>query len=222
MAPSRPMSPQELFELIQRYASQPVTTVCRLHLAEPGTPCPDSKYFCGNESQKPAINFDAVKEHYCREHSLGNPLSSVEAVLCKDDVFLFVEIKSWQNFERYQIKATDSPEEIKRKTEEKALEFNLKGKIDDSMTICRDIARDKTRDKDALDGMRLIYVLLTDVATVVDPMLKFRARMGLLSYTATNVTYYTSASMKALEQVKKSVTVRYKYCQNFDRFFDSL
>lgn len=210
------MSPQQLFELIQQYATPLVSTVCRLHLAEPRTPCPDSKYFCGNESQEPVINFDVVKEYYCHNQSFGDPLSSVDAVLCKNEVFLFVEIKSWQNFERYQIKKTDSADQIERKVKKKVAEFNLKGKIEDSMAICRGIAQDEQ----AFDGMRLIYVLLTDVATVADPMLKFRARMGLLSYTATNVTYYTSASLQALKQM--NMPVRYKHCQDFDRFLDSL
>lgn len=64
-----------LYQRLKHYASLQKTTVCMLHEAEPGTPCPQSRVFCGTESRNPAINFDAVKEHYCAQNRISSMAS---------------------------------------------------------------------------------------------------------------------------------------------------
>ena len=112
----KPLS-YRLFQRLKHYASLQTTTVCMLHEAESGRPCPQSRVFCGTESRNPVINFDAVKECYCAKNRISS-MASVDAVLHKSDIFLLVEIKSWKNFEKYQIKPTDSEAVRKQKIEE--------------------------------------------------------------------------------------------------------
>lgn len=143
-------------------------------------------------------------------------MASVDAVMHKNDLFLFVEIKSWKNFELHQIKPTDSEAVRKQKIEEKAKKFKLKKKVESSMTICCEVSKDKH----LFDKMRVLYVLMTDIDTIVDPMDRFRARLGSLSYKAVNMLHFNDASMAELKTV--GMEVRYVYCRQFDKFFASL
>lgn len=206
---------QRLCLRLMRYASLTPTSVCMLHEAEPKTPCPQSKYFCGMESSILAINFDAVKERYCTQNHLSS-LSSVDAVMHNRDLLLFVEIKSWKNFEQYQIKPTDSEADRRRKIEEKAKKFKLKKKVEESMTICCDVAKDKN----LFDNLRVLYVLMTDIDTVVDPLDRFRARLGTLSYKAVNMLHFNDTSVAELKKV--GMSARYVYCRQFDDFYKGL
>lgn len=184
-------------------------------MAEPGRPCPQSKFFCGTESKLHAINFDAVKERYCSHKQLSS-LSSVDAVMHKSDLFLFVEIKSWRNFEQYFIEPADSEAERRRKIEEKAKKFKLKKKVEESMTICCDVFKDEH----LFDDMPVLYVLLTDIDTVVDPLDRFRARLGTLSYKAVNMLNFNDASVAELKKV--GMGARYVCCREFDNFYAGL
>lgn len=210
----KPLS-YRLFQHLKHYASLQTTTVCMLHEAEPGSPCPQSRVFCGAESCNSAINFDAVKEYYCAQNRISS-MASVDAVMYKSDLFLFVEIKSWKNFEQYKIKPTDSEAVRKQKIEEKAKKFKLKKKVEESMTICTNLSKDKH----LFDKMRVLYVLMTDIDTVVDPLDRFRARLGSLSYKAVNMLHFNDASMAELKTV--GMDARYVFCRQFDKFYAEL
>ena len=143
-------------------------------------------------------------------------LSSVDAVMYKKDLFLFVEIKSWKNFEQYQIKPTDSEADRRSKIEEKAKKFKLKKKVEESMTICCGV----TKDMHLFDNLRVMYVLMTDIDTVVDPLDRFRARLGTLSYKAVNMLHFNDASIAELKKV--GMSARYVYCRRFDDLYAGL
>ena len=204
-----------LYQRLKHYATLQPTTVCMLHKAEPGKPCPQSIYFCGSESVNHAINFDAVKEHYCTQKKIHS-LSSVDAVMQKNGLLMFVEIKSWRNFEQYQIKATDSEDLRKKKIKEKAKKFNLKKKVEESMTICCEVSQDKR----LFEKMPVMYVLMTDIDTIVDPLDRFRARLGSLSYKAVNMLHFNDASMSELKKIR--MNSRYVYCKKFDEFYANI
>lgn len=204
-----------LYQRLKHYAALQPSTVCMLHKAEPDTPCPQSRVFCGTKSKYEAINFDAVKERYCVQKQISS-LASVDAVMYKSDLFLFVEIKSWKNFEKYHIKSTDSETVRKHKIEQKAKKFKLKKKVEESMIICSGVSKDCH----LFDKMRVLYVLMTDIDTVVDPMDRFRARLGTLSYKSVNMLHFNDASMSELRAV--GMDARYVYCRKFDEFYSGL
>ena len=210
----KPLS-YRLYQRLKHYASLQPTTVCMLHEAESAIPCPRSGVFCGTESRIPVINFDAVKEHYCAQNRISS-MASVDAVMHKNDLFLFVEIKSWKNFEQYQIKPTDNAVVRKQKIEEKAKKFKLKKKVEASMVICNEMSKEKH----LFDNKRVLYVLMTDIDTVIDPMDRFRARLGLLSYKAVNMLHFNDASVAELKTV--GIDARYVYCRKFDEFYAGL
>ena len=204
-----------LYEQVGKYASLSPTTICWLHEAEPKKPCPTSSFYCGAESKIPALNFDAVKEAFCNKTKTSS-VPSVDAVLYKENRFLFVEIKSWQNFERYQIKSGDSPATIQRKIADKATGFKLKPKVEKSMEICRSIAKDEH----LFEKMPVTYVLVTDVDTVADPLARFKSRLRALAYKSVFIPLFSSASIAQLSTV--GMDVRYVFCRKFDNFYDSL
>ena len=204
-----------LFESLRRYASLTHTSICQLHEAENRIPCPRSSFFCGAESKIPALNFDAVKDVYCNNARIS-PWPSVDGVLYKDERFLFVEIKSWRNFERYQIKPGDSPSEIQKKIVDKAKGFKLKPKVEKSMEICKKISKDEH----LFDKMPVTYILVTDVDTVLDPLARFKSRLRALAYKSVYIPLFSSASTSQLSTV--GMDVRYVFCQRFDEFYDTL
>ena len=205
----------KLFVRVGKYASLSPTTICWLHEAEPKKPCPTTASYCGAESKIPALNFDAVKETYCNKTKTPS-VPSVDAVLYKGNRFLFVEIKSWQNFERYQIKSGDSQSTIQHKVTQKAAGFKLKPKVEMSMEICKSISKDYH----LFEKMPVTYVLVTDVDTIVDPLVRFRSRLRALAYKSVFIPLYSSASMAQLLTV--GMDVRYVFCRKFDNFYDSL
>ncbi len=205
-----------LYERVGRYASLSPTSICRLHEAVPRTPCPSSPHFCGKESTYFVYNFDAVKEYYCKKNKTVEVLPSVDAVLYKDKRFLFVEIKSWQNFERFHIKSSDSEAVIEHKIQKKAKSFKLKAKVDNSIEICKAISNDQY----LFTKIPATYVLVTDVDTVSDPLVRFRARLGALGYKSVYIPLYNNASLLQLATV--GMDVRYVFCRQFDNFIDSL
>ena len=210
----RPLS-FRLYHRLKHYASLRSTSLCILHEAETDKPCPQSLYFCGTESKISAINFDAVKDHYCKQNKTSS-LSSVDAVMYKNDLFLFVEIKSWRSFERYQMKPTESEADRKKEIENQAKKFKLKKKVEESMIICCGVSKDKQ----LFNKMHVLYVLLTDIDTVIDPMDRFRARLGYLSYKSVNLLHFNDASMVELKTV--GMDTRYVCCKQFDTFYAGL
>lgn len=207
---------KRLYDIVCSYISTKATSICRLHNAFPRTPCPLSPSFCGVESIIPVINFDEVKDTFCHRNREHRQLKSVDAVTYKKDIFLFVEIKSWQNFEDHQILRNDSPEVIRQKITRKASDFNLKRKIDDSMVICKEL----TKCNKLFNKVPVIYVLVTDVNDVVDPLARLRGWLNVLAYNSKNIPYYRQASEHELNTI--NMPTRYQPCRGFDKFYDSL
>lgn len=204
-----------LYEQVGKYASLSPTTICRLHEAEPKKPCPSSAFFCGTESKIPALNFDAAKEVFCNKTKTPS-VPSVDAVLYKANRFLFLEIKSWQNFERFQIKPGDNQATILQKISDKASGFKLKPKVEKSMEICKRISKDEH----LFEKMLVTYVLVTDVDTVADPLARFRGRLRALAYKSVFIPLFNSASLTQLSTV--GMDVRYVFCRKFDNFYENL
>lgn len=210
------MKAVELFDLLQQYSTKPLTTLCRLHFSEPRIPCPKSKFFCGKESVTDVLDFDDVKDKFCREENIHPTWKSVDAVLSKEDIFVFVEIKSWRNFESFHLDDADSEEDRNAKVTAQAQGFKLKEKIDCSMMICQGLAKDEK----LFGPIPTMYVLVTDVETVLNPLVRLRAQLGVLAYKAVNIPLYTNATMAELNAL--GMNVRYKNCREFDAFIDSL
>lgn len=204
-----------LYEQVGKYASLSPTTICWLHEAEPKKPCPTSSFFCGAGSKIPALNFDAVKDAFCNKTKTPS-VPSVDAVLYKENRFIFVEIKSWQNFERHHIKYSDSQTTIQQKIADKAIGFKLKPKVEKSMEICKKI----TKDEHLFEKIPVTYVLVTDVDTVTDPMRRFKSRLSVLAYKSVYIPLYNKAVGTQIATIE--MDVRYVFCRKFDEFYDKL
>lgn len=208
-------SARRLYDALSLYLQAASTSLCMLHNAEPRRPCPHSSHFCGNESKVPVLNFDAVKNEFCRERG-NRQFKSVDAVTFKGSQFLFIEIKSWQNFEANHIKKGESPSVVKQKIERQASDFNLKKKVEDSIKICTDL----TKCSKLFSKFPVLYVLVTDVNDVVDPLARLKGWLDVLSYNSVRIPDYKRATEKELHLT--GMTTRYQPCRDFDRFFDSL
>lgn len=204
-----------LYDALSLFVQIESTSLCMLHNAAPRIPCPHSTHFCGNESKVPVLNFDAVKDEFCRRRG-NRQLKSVDAVTYKGGQFLFIEIKSWQNFEANQIKKRDSPAVVQQKIERQASDFKLKEKVVDSIKICTDL----TKCSKLFGKFPVMYVLVTDVNDIVDPLARLKGWLNVLSYNSVRIPDFKRATEKELHST--GMITRYQPCREFDVFFDSL
>lgn len=206
---------RRLYGALSFYVQAASTSLCMLHKAEPRIPCPHSLHFCGNASKVPVLDFDAVKDEFCRGRG-NRQLKSVDAVTYKGGQFLFIEIKSWQNFEANQIKKNDPPAVVQQKIERQANDFNLKKKVEDSIKICIAL----TKCSKLFGKFPVMYVLVTDVNDVVDPLARLKGWLDVLSYNSVRIPDFKRATEKELHST--GMITRYQPCREFDSFFNSL
>lgn len=206
---------RRLYGALSFYVQAASTSLCMLHKAEPRIPCPNSSHFCGNVSKVPVLDFDAVKDEFCRGRG-NRQLKSVDAVTYKGGQFLFIEIKSWQNFEANQIKKNDPPTIVQQKIERQANDFNLKKKVEDSIKICISL----TKCSKLFGKFSVMYVLVTDVNDVVDPLDRLKGWLDVLSYNSIRIPDFKRATEKELHST--GMVTRYQPCREFDSFYESL
>lgn len=215
------MDAATLYSQIKTYASLGDTTICCLHKSKPNLSCiDDSQNNCKNPSQTKVIDFDAVKVLYCQQNKVSPQPTSVDAIAHKQHIFVFVEIKSNKNFLTKQLnKPDDTVDAVDRKIKEQVKNYNLIGKINDSIEICKEIVNDKN----LFDRVAFVYVLVTDINTLTNPMQVFQAQLNAAAYKTININHLLKLNNAISENLKSSKHPnRYVYCKDFDNFMATL
>lgn len=213
------MDAATLYSQIKEYANLNDTTICHLHIPN-NIPCiEDSNVKCLHPSKVKVLNFDLVKELYC------GTLSSVDAITHKHQLIVFVEIKSVENIAkelRFDKRITKRIDSSTNKGEAvsaianikvKKLADSLKAKIQHSIEICKGIANDEN----LFNKIDFVYVLVTDVDTLSNPMQQFQAHLNELSYNA--VKLKMESELKK-EHISVGHRNRYARCKEFDKFME--
>ncbi len=169
---------------------------------------------CTTSPKTLLIDFDEVKELYCKTHKKSSLSSSdgVKNSINKANVFYFIEIKSIQ-----EVFANPKSDVNRGKMtiEQKTIEYGNKSKkkIRDSIKICREIVKDENLFNS--NDIHPAFVFVTDMATENVPLDDIVLKLNLLSFD-THIR-------KELLDIKNSntISVYYTYCHKFDTEYNS-
>ena len=203
------MTPQELYRAVNAYdASIDASNVCELHKPYLRTPK------CGTKQRSRLIDFDRVKETYCKNNKLPT-LSSVDglAVTDKNKIFFFVEIKSWENVITHPITGKQANLNVIEKTAHKYAQ-ELAKKLNESQKICCDI----TKVADLFTSkVKTALIFVTDIEVKNNPVAALAETLTTIAASASTLKTYCNAQMNAnLENLRKKIDVYYTTCRNFD------
>lgn len=197
------MESKEIYDCIKAKYPDLETVICFLHKPCIGNPC-------SKVSAKKVLDFDCVE---CRFHVGVQPSPSVDAVTYNEEnsIFYFVEIKGWEKFYTYQLKPFDE-EDWEAKIEVQVKDYDLEGKLDNSLSLCQDI----TANKDCFENTELIYVLVTDIEVEMNPLQSIAYNLAMLSETSSKwkdlCNKYLFKRLDDISDIKKL----YVYCKDFD------
>lgn len=200
------MKPSELYQyLVKTFPTHEVNSICCVN-----TTCKKG-VFCSSQQSYPVIDFDEVKNDYCKRKKMAS-LASVDAVCVggKKHYFCFVELKGWEKYIKYF-------REQKNSIVDTIKGYNLEGKLADSQKLCADIVGKN----DLFVKMPVVFLLVTDIDVKTDGMDSFAEMMFTLSETSTIYSECVSETLKSLD-FKISIEHDYISCKDFDKHVATL
>ena len=197
-------TPKDLMNYLVDVLNFPLCTVCELH-----KPCAIVPR-CSLDTSKRFVNFDEVKTEFCKKHKMES-CSSVDGLSAKNDSLLFVEIKGWADFLKYQTQNAE------QKVQKQVMGYDFVKKLQDSIGICNDY----TSDNDFCNREKIAYLIVTDIDTKQHPLQALQSNLMSLAQTSSSIENLCNKFM--LEKINKihGINTYYKQCKELDSFIDS-
>lgn len=193
-------------------------TLCDLHHR-----CSDHHNRCDRIQKAFMIDFDAIMTAWCTTHHICSK-SSVDGFFNTENCIWFVEIKGAKDFVDNQIKSCNSDKENLDIIDEQIRKYyeSLKSKYVDSLYICEQIIGGSC----FLKGLKIKYILVTDIDFQSDSLLAFAHQLNYLSeFSSKNwEKVYVESLGKTFQEATKSldnVSTQYIYCAEFDSIISS-
>ena len=164
---------------------------------------------CSAKSVTKVIDFDKIKDEYCKSNAIHPLWKSVDGVCAKQDdsLFLFIEKKSWLQFFVHQ-------EHSEEKVSEQANDFSLNDKYEKSVEICSKITGQMnlfTEDNHA-------FLFFSDINPDDSPLIALQYNLNMLAGTSTDIkAFAVETTHQEIDKVKCKKR-RYVFCRNFDNF----
>lgn len=164
---------------------------------------------CGAKAVTKVIDFDEVKNEYCRINAVNPLWKSVDGVCAKqnDSLFLFIEKKSWSQFFAHQ-------PHTEERVSEQANDFLLNVKYEKSVEICNNIVGQGnlfTEDNHA-------FLFFSDINPDASPLTAFQYNLNMLAGTSTEIkAFAVGASYREIAKVKCKKR-RFVFCRDFDNY----
>lgn len=209
------MRAKDVYDKLASFSSVPEVTTCDLQAR-----CNQARQ-CGTPQTECVVDFDRVKTLWNVAHRQSS-MSSVDALAYHNDALCFIEIKGTVNFVTFQIDPNKSDSENLQviRQQMQAYTSSLQKKFIDSFTICQGI----TGDVQFNNGIRLIYVLTTDVA--LSPLANLANQLSVLASSSSNWNMiYATALGNAFHAATVNLTgisTKYSSCNEIDTFVRSL
>lgn len=184
--------------------------LCDLH-----KPCNKSNgRRCKSVMTNPIIDFDEVKTEYQRGKS-GNPKSSVDGFIYKNQLCCFVELKGWADFLTFH---TD-PDTLQTEIEKQADKYDLNKKLMDSMSICREVSENA----DIFKDVSIAFILVTDIDVDEDGTMELYSNLMDLAETSSDWEIICNRELKGkLLSLPSDISTYYIKCQKFDETLSKL
>lgn len=205
------MTAKELFcfldSVLSKVGEHSPVSICYLH-----KPCKTGRK-CSTGSSWPVIDFDKIKDVYCKCKKKGS-LSSVDGYTHNNNIFCFVEIKGWNEFLQHNILKLNQAKITKQ-----ANRYDFKKKLLESAEICRQSVHDENLFKE----QSLAAIILTDIDTTLfsnfEPgLLSFNTNLQLLSQKEVKIEDICNTSIrKRMDTIPSEFNQYYISCWDFDR-----
>ena len=204
------MTPRDLFKKLRSRHRALVGPLCRLHSLCQSTDC------CALPVTTPVINFDKIKEIYCRKKGIIHMPPSVDAITISrsGNTFCFVELKSWVKYLVYSkdVTADTIDRQVKR--------YHFREKLQASMEICTEMS-----DPDFFAVNDFAYLIVTDAEAElrIDAARSFAMTMFSLAETSSRRwrPECIAATDRAISKFR-GINVRHISCQDFDKVLSTL
>lgn len=191
------------------------TSICRLH-----KPC-RIKGECDTEQQAVLLDFDAVKDKWCKVRK-EVPCSSVDAIAAKDMKLCFLEMKGWKMFIKKRLDLLSSENDKELFIDRQLQSYDFQDKLYDSIRICED----ELGIEDLSSNCDIIYLLITDVDVFADPLLELDVTLLMLANTSTSWETVCARKMRKafLSSAQSDDRIYYYFesCNKLDEFMNSL
>lgn len=195
------MTAGEIVEKLKDYSSINLQPVCSLH--KECRPKPR----CGAYQYSLALNFDKVKETYCKNKGISSK-ASADGVTERSGKLVFIEIKGWDEF------LNRLPRYNTSKIEKQAKKYTDIKKCIDSIDICKDITAINDFSK-----IEFYYILVTDIDTKVNPLDRIMWNLDRLAGDSTKIQTVCNLLIEEnLNNNFEGLDVKYKYyhCRQLD------
>lgn len=191
-----------IYEYIKKYASLEDKVFCDLHKCASPDKCKRKQSHC-------MLNFDEVKDTYCRNKRI-TPCKSADGLSYNDNGILFIiEIKGWELYNKYSQPKTE--QEVK----DKVGEYGLSLKLSDSLMICKEV----------LERMEkiivpMVYLVVSDIKN--EGIESFANNLSLLAETSSSFSHVYGDEIKSQLSNISDIDVGFvENCQNIDNELDS-
>lgn len=202
------MTPQELYDLLNRKYPGNTAIICDLHSA-----ClPKRGHLCKIPQKYEIMNFDEVKKVFDRNmHGQHKSVDAV-AVSVSKEKFCFIELKSWQ--ELWNHKGT--VEAIQAQAEK--YKDSLPQKLTDSMTVCTEVVGNS----DLFADFSVVYLFVTDIDVNYQPLESLASNLNVLAGTSSDWMCLCNKLSRGILSRVKDVSTYYEQCKNFDKLIETL
>lgn len=163
--------PRLICEVIRTYASLESLTFCDLHKCME----PDK---CKRPQQHEMLNFDEVKNVYCKESGIRHYKSADGLSYNDNSILFFIEIKGWKLYQKH------ANPQSEKEVREKVNKYGLSKKLHDSLIICRSILSKKK----ASVTVPVVYLVVSDIKRD-EAVEEIEHSLLLLSETSSNLSH---------------------------------
>lgn len=178
-------TPKQLMKYLVEEQNFPLHSVCELH-----KPCATTPR--------------------CSRHCIAS-CASVDGIAALPDRLLFVEIKGWADFLKYQTK------DVELKIKKQVLEYDFVKKLQDSLKICNEYVSSQAFGED----FNLAYIIVTDIEITQHPLQAFQGNLMALAQTSSSLEHLCNEYMMEKIDSIKGVETYYKQCRELDDFIQN-
>ena len=196
------MTSQQLYDTIKRmYPLSEVLSICYAEQA-----CLRNG-FCTHSQSIRVINFDSVKDEFCKGYPEKPSSVDVICVSGTDKVFYFVELKGWKKYIENVSKQKHTPKDTVEG-------YKLSKKLSDSQNICKQIASNK----ELFSDIPIRFLLVTDIETKTHGIESFHSLLNQLGETSSNIYLECLQLARNTLDLEIGIDRDYISCQDFDEF----
>lgn len=192
----------EIYKCIKEYVALGDKVFCDLHKCA----SPDN---CGHKQNHCMLNFDEVKDAYCRNKRI-TPCKSADGLTYNNNGILFViEIKGWELYNKYSKPKTE--QEVK----DKVGEYGLSVKLSDSLIICKDVLG-----KLGEIIVPIVYLVVSDIKN--EGIESIASNLSFLAETSSSFSHTYGNEIKSQLSSISDIDVGFvENCQEIDNELDS-